>query len=196
MNIKITIGLLSVTLSAGVVSGATLDLGTIELQPNEAGQRVALPDVVGLGEQVAGVNFSIQVADGGPEAGGSIVGPKITAVDIVGAGTIFHGNNNGQSGGGSLKPQIFEAVTTTSGGTTVEAHGTLAFVTFDTTGFNSGMFDLLMSMTRNGPTELLDTRPANVLTVQDGMLLIVPEPSSVALGLLALIGFLRFARRR
>ena len=63
---------------------------------------------------------------------------------------------------------------------TVEADGTLAFVTFDASGFNSGKFDLFMTKTLNGPTELLNTVGANVVTVLDGKLLIVPERSTLA----------------
>ena len=81
-----------------------------------AGQHILLPNTpnqiipifVAGGFSVQGLNFHVQIADGGPEAGGSIDGPGIQAVDLAGnpiAPTIFTGNNGGQVGMVSL-PQV------------------------------------------------------------------------------------------
>lgn len=157
--------------------GATLDLGTISLQPNQAGQ--AVPLFVTGGDLVAGLNFNLETD-----------GPAITDVDIVGTGTIFELNNTGQ-GGGSLLPELWAATTTTQTGTVI-AEGTLAFVTFDTSGFGPGEYGLTGD-TLNGPLELLNTGVQNVLLVEDGRLVLVPELSALALVLLSLcgLGFLR-----
>ena len=89
---------------------------------------------VGGGQPVQGLELFLQIADGGPEAGGSVDGPTITNVDVF-TGTIFADNNTGEAGGGQLVPQFWQSGTTTESGT-VDAEGLLATVTIDTTGFS------------------------------------------------------------
>src|SRR5687768_14592316 len=94
-------------------------LPDLNLLPNTAGQSF---DIFVLNNSlepfsVTGIGFNLQVADGGPEApGGLIDGPVISSVDIF-SGTPFQSNNNGPSGFGSLRPQIFERETLTQAGT-------------------------------------------------------------------------------
>ena len=71
------------------IAGIIIDIGEITLQENLADQVV--PIFVGGGDLVQGINFNLQVADGGPLEGGSILGPAITSVDLIGSGTIFFG---------------------------------------------------------------------------------------------------------
>lgn len=183
---KRRISLLCVTfifLGVTAAQGASIIVGSQALLPNTPGQTIAI-SVVGVSpaDDVQGLNFNIQVADGGPEGGGSVDGPAITAVDIVGPGTIFNANNTGQVGG-PLVPQIAGATTTTNSGT-VTANGILGFITFDTTGFNvgEGPWPLLMSNTLNGPTDFAGVQ----IDITDGqLLLVVPEPLS---GMLAAVG--------
>jgi len=156
---------------------ATLDVGTVELIEDQAGQTVqffVIPEVV-PSEKTAGLNFNVQTGDGGTAAGGTIYAPAITAGDIL-TGTIFASNNTGQGGGGALADQVYEATTTTSSGK-VSADGMLATVTFDTTGFfvGDGPFPLIMSVTVNGPTDFAGT-PGVTLSVTDGQITLLQAP--------------------
>jgi hypothetical protein len=183
-------GLLAAACSA---EAATIDVGTHFLAPNTAGQTFAIP--VSGGDQVQGGDFYFQVADGGPEAGGSIDGPEISVADILGnpsSGpfTIFTLNNTGDAGGGSLAPQFWASGTTTATGTTVSADGTLAFVTVDTSGFLSGSWELKMKDTQMGDSGFGEVPT----TVNNGWINIVPEPSALVL-LVVLAGFLLVGRR-
>src|SRR3989304_2976478 len=81
----------------GLVEGRLLlapviEVGEHVLLPDQADQAIDI--YVSGGDLVQGVNLNIQVADGGPEAGGSINGPVIQDLRIL-EGTIFAGNNTG-----------------------------------------------------------------------------------------------------
>lgn len=133
-----------------------INVGTHELFADTPGQTLEI--YVSGGDAVSGVNFNIQVADGGPETGGSIDGPVITGLDIL-TGTIFAASNSGSVNPEALAgldyPQ-WESRTTLTAGGTVAASGLLATVTLDTTGFSAGQsFDLIMGgpTALNGPTD-------------------------------------------
>ena len=74
-------------------------------------------------------------------------------------------------------------------------HG--ATVTFDTTGFSTGRWDFLLTGTRGGnSTELLSpTAESLPLTITNGELVIVPEPSVTVL-VLAGLGLILRRRSR
>ena len=137
-----------VFLSAVIEGTASVPVGTHTLQPNTPGQRVQIFVTGGLAVQ--GMNFNAQIADGGPELGGSIDGPDITGVDVL-AGTIFANNNTGQQNPGSFSQLGIRYTTTNTG--TVNASGLLGTITIDTTGFSSGGFDLRLDNTLNGDTD-------------------------------------------
>ena len=141
--------------------------GNYNLLPNKANQKIQI--FVSGGEAVQGMNFEVQIADGGPQAGGTRLGPKITHVDIL-TGTIFAKNNTGQYGG-SIVPQVYEANTVTAKGATL-ALGLIATITVDTTGFNGGVFPLLLTGTLNGNTDFT-VLPA---VVTNGTITIIPPP--------------------
>lgn len=178
----------------------TVNVGTHNLLPNTAGQEIQL-NVSGSG-LLAGLNFFVQVEDGFPDFGGTMDGPNITGVDVIGtvsAPTIFFGNNTGQTDPGSGAQIGIRNITTASG--TITPNGLLAILTIDTTGFNSGTFGLTLS---NGgipaETEFVGLSGLLPATLFDGFLNItpVPEPSSVAMvagGALAAFGFARRFRR-
>ena len=145
------------TLQIMDTAAATIDVGIHRLLP-ETKEQVIQFNVVGTAaDQIQGLNFNVQIADGGPEAGGTIDGPEITRVDIVGGilglSTIFTDNNVGQSGG-PVVSQVAEATTTTKSGM-ITADGVLGFIEIDTTGFavGSGPWDLILSNTLNAPTD-------------------------------------------
>ncbi len=132
----------------------TIDVGDHFLLPDTPAQTIAI--YVSGGDAVEGLNFNAQVADGGPELGGSVDGPAITAVDLT-TGAIFGGNSSGPQNilqllGLNYPQAAVYTVTTASG--TVAADGLLATLTIDTTGFASGStFDLKLAGTFNGDTD-------------------------------------------
>jgi hypothetical protein len=67
------------------ISSADVTLGNYVLQPNMPNQTI--PIYVTGGAQVSGLNFNLQIGDGGPALGGT-PGPVFTHVDLVN-GTIF-----------------------------------------------------------------------------------------------------------
>ncbi len=78
-------------LLASAASAATITLGTYNLQENTPNQKIPIYIVGEVGDPaVAGINFNVQIADGGPEASaipgwpaGTIDGPIISYVQLV-----------------------------------------------------------------------------------------------------------------
>jgi hypothetical protein len=160
----------------------TIEVGNDLLQPDTPNQVITI-DVTG-GVPVQALDINIQVADGGPAAGGMIVGPGFTA-DIL-SGTIFapnyanYVNHNSDLHDGNQ--YMWYSLTTDSG--TVETNGLLVTLTFDTTGFTSGSWPLIMSGTIHGNTNF-GSIGASII---NGSISIVPEPPSAALAALSFIG--------
>jgi autotransporter-associated beta strand protein len=169
-------------LTALVIEG-----GTHFLSP---GVQVRVPIMVSGGDLAAGLNLWVQIGDGGTANGGSLTAPIITAVDIVGPGTVFNSSNTGQyafqSGG-----LMWGASTTTNppaSAASVPATGTLAYITIDTTGATTRTYPLrlqgvassvfppsgadtsLVALTGSPPT----TPTPLPVTVYDGSLIIAP----------------------
>ena len=144
------------------------------------------------GAQVQGLNFYLQIADGGLEAGGNVDGPIIQHVNIIGADTIFAENHSGQTDSLTL-PQISLQLTSTATGA-VTADGLLAMVTIDTTGFFAGgVFDLKLADTHEGNTDFA----GDSIDITNGLIIIVvPEPASVAILCAGLCGTVLRSRRR
>jgi hypothetical protein len=134
--------------SAARAAAVTAD--THVLAPDMAGQQV--PILVSGGEAVSGIDFFVQVGDGGTTVGGDDTGPRITQVDLT-IGTIFAGNNTGVFL--DPAPLIWGATTTTQSGS-VSASGVLATLTIDTTGMFDGQFDLILNPASTGPTAFAD----------------------------------------
>ena len=158
--------------TTGSVGSPSINVGTHYLQRNTAGQTIEI-SVSGSAE-VQGLNLYAQIADGGPEAGGGIDGPVLERVDII-TDTIFGSNNTGQVDSLSL-PQISIQLTTTSGGSVI-ANGLLATLTIDTTGFSDGQFALKLSETLEGDSDFAGIP----MVIENGQIVIVPEPTSVFL---------------
>lgn len=165
-------------------------VGEHELLPDTPNQTI--PIMVTGGDSVQGLNFRFQVADGGthPQAGGSIIGPSISDIDLM-TGTIFDGNNTGQNDLLKL-PQIWVQSITASANTVV-ADGLLATVTVDTTGFMTGdEFELRIGDTLDSATDFAGVP----VDITDGMLRIgIPEPTGVVMMITGL-ALLCTARRR
>ena len=63
-----------------------IDVGTHYLLPNDMR---TIPIAVSGGDPVQGLDFFVQVADGGAINGGTATTPAITGIDIIGPGTLF-----------------------------------------------------------------------------------------------------------
>jgi uncharacterized repeat protein (TIGR01451 family) len=163
-----TVGTLArVQATAPVLLPPVIQVGNYQLKANTPNQKIQI--FVSGDRLVQGTNVEVQIGDGGAAFGGQS-GPVITSVDVL-HGTIFATNNSGQSGTGSIVPQIFEATTTTKVGA-VLASGLLATITVDTTGFNGGSFPLLLSGTLNGNTDFAGI----AARVNNGSITIIPPP--------------------
>jgi hypothetical protein len=160
-DVLVSVCLLADFAAAGA-RAAAVNAGTHVLAPNTPGQQV--PILVSGGDAVSGIDFFVQVGDGGATVGGDDTGPTITHVDLVN-GTIFAGNHTG----GFLDPAplIWGATTTTESGS-VSANGTLAMLTIDTTGMFAGQFDLVLNPPSTGPTAFAD--PGITTTLNNGTL--------------------------
>lgn len=171
-----------------------IDVGSHDLQPNTPGQIIEISVSGGTGVQ--GMNFNVQIADGG-----TVDGPDITAVDILGTGanpTIFFGNANTPT---TVRndPQIRSLFTTTVSDR-VNTSGLLAIITLDTTGWFGGSWALALGNTQEGSTTFPDgLAPGGeyVPTITEGSITVVPEPVSTSVaGVLLLAGGLIWRTRR
>ena len=140
------------------------------------------------GDAVQGMNLYIQVDDGGVPNGGAATMPKITAVDIIGSGTLFDGNNTGQTD--VFASDLLWAASVTTDSETVPASGTLALVTIDTAGTAPGeVYSLLLKETAVGifGAPGVDTDFAGLpASITNGSLTIVPEPNTLSILLYSL----------
>lgn len=164
----------------GAAHSLVLAVPTWVLAPNTPDQPVQLyVENRGAPCELLGVSLNLQVADGGPLAGGVGLGPAIRSVDILSGGHLFADNHNGISGGLSLTPQIYEAGTLTSHDTVTLPTGEtwLGTVIFDTSGFLGPARWTVTLDTRNDRTRFLDGGAGELYPVLfDGQILVVPEP--------------------
>ena len=194
---RLKVGLLMVTLltlASAAQADLTIVVGAHDLQPNQAGQTVPIFVTSDIADSTQGLAFNAQLGDGGPDLGGTDVTPLMTG-DAVGPGTLFETNHNAPADG-SVPPSFVNIGFTVQSGTVPIPVGAtlLATLTFDTTGFTAGTWPLLLSGTANGDTQILQT--VGALSIENGSITIVPEPSSIVLGLFAVAGFGAVAIRR
>jgi len=181
-----------VACSAIAASAApTITAGYHQLLPNTPGQVISiLASGEGAADALQGVDLFLVV-------GGGTDGPIVTGLDLIGAGTIFAGNNTGQQDFGApyIPPsrEVVGITTTTSG--TVSPNGVLAYLTLDTTGLTSGDFTLSLTSEVIGPSVLYPSGGASTILV-NGTLSVVPEPGSIVLGMFGAIGIAAIAIRR
>ena len=173
---------------AGVLN-ATITVGDHLLQPNQANQSISI--LISGGDQVKGLNFYLQVGDGGPELANydlpaGTPGPKITSVDLK-TGTIYQSVTDVASVLESIPQVATLSFPISTPGVSVTADGLLATVVLDTTGFFSGTFPLLMNGVLNFPEidgPYTSDFEGIVPTIVNGSITIVPEPTGVSLLLL------------
>jgi MYXO-CTERM domain-containing protein len=201
MRLKVVL-LLAAMLAAATAARADLTIlvGSHDLQPNQAGQVVPIFVLAQGGEQVQGLQFRATEGDGGAAVGGSDVAPAMTG-SILDPGMLFNPNNVGTTDA-SFGPMILDLGTVTSSGTIGVPTGAvlLGTITFDTTGMTTGAWALQMVGGAGGDTQIspffAGNDPGTALTIVNGTVQIVPEPSSVVLGLFAMAGLGAVAIRR
>jgi hypothetical protein len=187
-------------LTASAQAIPTIVVGNHNLLPNTAGQQIPI-NVTGIGvNEVNGITLSVMTNDGGVPYGGT-PGPIITAVDDDSGPTI--GVPPSVATGHNAPAEFFDNqlysgnFLTVSGFVTV-ANGLVATLTIDTTGFAGGVYDLQLigfALEENvGNTGFIGNISAESIT--NGTITIVPEPSSVVLGLFAVAGLGAVAIRK
>lgn len=181
----------------------TVVVGTYNLLPNTAGQTITLL-VSGIDPNtVNGIVFAANISNGGPGYGGTL-GPVFTAMDWDSGPSIWVSPNAAGhnvpndfiDAGGQLVTSDF---LTTSGFVTATG-GTFVTLIINTTGFASGSYPFSITSGNAieltvGPTDF--TGQNFTSSIQgNGTITIVPEPSSVVLGLFAVAGLGAVAIRK
>jgi hypothetical protein len=147
--------------------------GSITLFPNTAGQQVQF-NIADGSTQIDGLEFNIQVGDGGAALGGTDVGPLITDIDLI-TGTIFASASPTQVDVVTFDLARQSTVDTTS---TVGDSGLLATVTFSTVGLSIGQFfDILLTgVAGSFDTTVFDGASTLTTVAPNGLIVIVPVP--------------------
>lgn len=200
--------------AAVAVAGLCLGLGSpaasavlvvsfdaLQLQPDQPGQMVSLwIDNTGGPVSIGGMDLAIQVGDGGPAGGGSVLGPILESVNLV-VGTIFDGHDFGGQFGdaANVDQRQFWSVVAPTAEVPGDGRSLLATVTFDTTGFGAGSWDVALSGLAFAESRLFDPF-GEPLAVQFGnsALTIVPEVSPgwmAGMLLVMAVGGTRFVAR-
>jgi len=197
MRMRLKVGLMMVTLltlASAAQADMTIVVGDHQLLANTAGQTVQVFLVADAPDIAQGLTFNAQLGDGGPDAGGVDVTPLIQG-DIV-TGTLFESNHNPVTDT-STPPSVLQlGFATQSGNVNIPVGASLlGTLIFDTTGFGPGYTTTLaLGNTLLGPTNLVGSETP--LTIIDGNITIVPEPSSIVLSMFAVAGFGAVAIRR
>lgn len=126
--------------SSPAIAAPVIDVGTHYLLPGSV-KTIAIG--VSGGDLVEGLNFYVQVGDGGSANSGYDTKPTITGIDIIGSGTLFSQSNRGSeqaSLGGLIWSDwtITQIDSITNTGVKLAATGTLAYVTINTADTTSG----------------------------------------------------------
>lgn len=174
-------------ISTSALAVPTIYAGHHFILPNTANQKIAIMiSDDGLGQpvlpnppgRIAGIDLVLLVGDG-------TYGPIITAVDLIGPGTIFNANNTGQYNFpdpfGIPGRETFSLTSTISG--SVSANGVLAYVTVSTAGIGlvPGYIPFSLVSENLGPSDVGD---ADFLPILVNGSFNVPEPASLVLALM------------
>lgn len=196
-------------LSASVMADPVVVIGNHNLQPNMAGQTIQLTVTGIVPGTVNGFVGAFQIGKGGENyaSAGGVDGPAITGLDYAAGPSIWVVPNTpagfipGIPFGDNVDNQFLTGdLVTTSGFVTVTG-GIFVTLTIDTTGFGPGVwdFDMIGNQTDDaiasnvGDSAFLLGIPQSIT---DGTITIVPEPSSVVLGLFAVAGLGAVAIRK
>jgi hypothetical protein len=190
MNRLLLLGLAAcVLVCSQAMADPIIQVGDHNLLANTPGQALTI-SVTG-GDLVEGLNLYLQIDD-------ENTGPKIQSIDVL-TGTIFQGNNTGQTvqalnETGDLPYWMGYATVTTASGN-VAANGLLATVIVDTTGFTSGTWSLNANFNYGGDPYQSDFGPM-LATSLNGSITIVPEPGTLVLLVTAGLGLAACVWRR
>lgn len=174
----------------GVNEGGTL---YIDLHAETANQAVHFfATGIAAGEGADGLEFDVQVGDGGAFLGGTDTAPTITSIDLIN-GTVWESSGPTQSDPEN-HPLIRQSTVDTS--SLVFSDGRIGTIVFDTTGFGIGEIDFRLSGVADsfdttffkGVESLTTVAPNAIIRVSA-----VPEPAS---GLLIFTGLIGVALRR
>ncbi len=185
-----TQGNADVFIDYGVNEGGTL---YIDLQAETANQAIHFFATGIVAENGAdGLEFDVQVGDGGDFLGGTDTAPTITSIDLI-TGTVWESSNPTQSDP-EVHPLVRQSTVDTS--SLVSSDGRIGTIVFDTTGFGVGEIDFRLSGVAGsfdttffqGVNSLTTVAPNAIIRVTA-----VPEPAS---GLLILTGLIGVALRR
>jgi hypothetical protein len=207
---------LSITPALAEVLDPVVDVGTHFLRPDT---QTIIAITVSTSDQnpvmVRALDLSIQVGDGGADNSnqqhqGTDTMPRITAVDIIGPGTLFYQPGGTQNDfhlsevippGGAY--MIWQAETELPPSESARAaSGTLAYVTIDTTGMSIGetrtvtlknVAQYVHPELPQGYTTDFGGVPAKLI---DGQIVIVPEPATLVLLSVGILAVLLVRRRK
>jgi hypothetical protein len=189
-------------LTAVAQAGPTIVVGNHFLIPNTAGQIIPI-SVTGIAPNtVNGIVFSVAISGGGPAYGGAL-GPVITAMNFDSGPTIWlppsaPGHNLPSmwfDPGGQLAEGDFLIYS----GFVTATSGLVATLTIDTTGFfGHWTLDLTGGVLDDVTGSTTFTGQNFVGSITNGSIIAEPEPSSMVLGLFAVVGFgaVVFRKRR
>lgn len=141
--------------------------------------------------EVGGLDFFLQVGDGGSAVGGPGSGPTIQSVDLL-TGTLFEGKDfGGQFPAQDNRAQRqFFSVISLSATLPTGSRQRLASITLDTTGWGPGSWELSLGSSSLVSTALFDWGGTPMgAELRNGAITVVPEPSAAVgtgAGLLAL----------
>ncbi|WP_432799174.1 hypothetical protein [Poriferisphaera sp. WC338] len=179
-----TAALSAFILSSPCLAAPSIQYGvnqTINLLPNAADQEISF-FISGITTPAIGLEFDIQVGDGGIDLGGDNTGPVITHIDLI-SNTIFADGSPTQTDVVTFDLARQSTIDVVS---TVLEDGLLATVTFSTVGMDSGSYDLLLSgVAGSFNTDLFDSigNPLSI-TAPNGTINVIPEPLAIVFCLL------------
>lgn len=208
MNLKISsVAKIAATVLASVAmlpvhAQLFVDVGTIQLVPNLAGQNfdLFLRNDGAAGQLVRGFDLAIQVANGASGPTLTLSTDNFTST----SGTIFPASRTSVGPDGSNSPRLqfwSTVVSSTPYPALSTGNNKVATLTFDTTGLNSGSFPISVVGTDFGDSGFLDQAgdPLNVTFSNGTALVAVPEiqAAHIVAGLLGALAIVhRFKGRQ
>ncbi len=133
---------------------------------------VALVNNDAIQYDLSGITFVVKVGDGVSS------GPTIDSIDLVGAGLFFEGNGQTPVGGGNDRTKAETAFSFSDVTLSASQTATLARITLNATG-TLGDFDISFKEPNLlNQTTIVQGSNAPALTLQDGVITVVPEPAT------------------